>query len=42
MKHARLLLKMVTGFFYSLVIAFVSGYIMLNEEYMRAFDEWRK
>ena len=41
-KHLTLGWRLVTGLFYSCVIGLVSGYLMINEEYMRAFDEWRK
>ena len=42
MKHLRLLLKLVTGFLWAVLVALVSGYLALNEEYIEAFDAWRK
>ena len=40
MKHARLLLKLVTGFLWAVLVALVSGYLVLREEYQDGFEDW--
>ncbi|MES2572438.1 MAG: hypothetical protein V4710_20610 [Verrucomicrobiota bacterium] len=42
MRHARLLLKLTTGFLWALLVALVSGYLVWNEEWQDGFEAWRK
>jgi hypothetical protein len=40
MRYARLALKLVTGLLWALLVALVSGYIVLCEEYHDGFRDW--
>ena len=42
MRHARLLLKLVTGFLWACLVAPFAWYMVMSEEYRDAFDAWRK
>jgi hypothetical protein len=42
MRHARLLLKLVTGILWALLVALVSGYLVWNEEWRDGFEDWTR
>jgi hypothetical protein len=42
MRHARLLLKLATGFLWAVGVALWGFVMVLNEEYSDAFEAWQK
>ncbi len=40
MRHARLALKLGTGFLWAVLVAIFSGYLVLCEEYHDGFRDW--
>ena len=41
MKHLTFLWRLAEGLFWALLLAVIGGFLVLNEEYLDAVDEWR-
>ena len=42
MRHARLLLDLTLGVLWAGVVGVTAVYLALNEDFLRAFDRWRR